>query len=100
MAENTRLYTTLRLVLILLGAVVIGGAILSTKTVTGARTKERGDEVEERLNPSCVGSWGPFLKPSCFTNNDKKKMQKALLNNPSEAVKSSYNGLLLHGKYL
>lgn len=41
--------------------------------------------------------WIHFPCHRVLRTTTKKKMQKALLNNPSEAVKSSYNGLLLRG---
>lgn len=41
--------------------------------------------------------WVHFLNSHVLRTVTKKRMQKALTNNLSEAVKSSYNGLLLHG---
>lgn len=41
--------------------------------------------------------WVHFPSYRILRTSTKKKMYKAILNNPSEPVKSSYNGLLSHG---
>lgn len=41
--------------------------------------------------------WVHFPSHRVLRTSTKKKMYKAIRNNPSEAVKSSYNGLLLNG---